>query len=337
MIYDPDAKYPVALHRSVGIIDTTKCNTFMTCPRKYFLNYVLGWSLESNHLVFGKAWHEALEYLILNGYDQQIPAFEKFLVEYMKTYKESEFNDFWPKTPDRAWRALKSYAERYKSDPHYFTPHEINGNMLTEIAGSVWISDEYELYFRMDAVMRDLDSGKLFFQEHKTGSSSYQFAEKWELAMQVYTYLYTLYCMFEVKDIKGGQINAVLFKKTKDSDARDAKDGLDRHFEFIRVPIYRAVHQLEAWMVRTQYWLDMIKFNFELLANEDPAAKVLRAFPMCTESCGNYGGCEYKPYCISLDNPLREHLEVGVPLGMNQKFWDPTEGEINVDLGRLKL
>ena len=46
-------------------VDSTKINTFLDCPRQYFFTYVLGWRSDrpNNHLVFGQAWHEAMEHL----------------------------------------------------------------------------------------------------------------------------------------------------------------------------------------------------------------------------------------------------------------------------------
>ena len=54
---------PVKAVPQFDIHDSTKINCFQTCPRKYFYKYVLGWSHEDAniHLVFGSAWHKAME------------------------------------------------------------------------------------------------------------------------------------------------------------------------------------------------------------------------------------------------------------------------------------
>ena len=70
------------------ILDSSKIQSYMRCPRKYFFNHILGWSLEeeeqgaleisssgllaapkseirkSEHLVFGTAWHHSMEHLL---------------------------------------------------------------------------------------------------------------------------------------------------------------------------------------------------------------------------------------------------------------------------------
>lgn len=338
MIVDRSLKYPIPIHASNDILDTTKLNGFMSCPRSFFYGYVMGWNKESNHLVFGKAWHEALEHMLLHGYDKTADAFNLFLKEYKKVYDADEFDDYSPKTVTRAMWALLTYADHYKGDQYDFKVHTgTDGKKLTECAGSVYISDEHLLYFRMDAILEDLATGQLYPQEHKTGSSTYMWVEQWDLAMQVFTYLYVMYCMFDAERVKGIQINGVIFKKTKDNETTDAKQGIGRHFEFLRPMIYKAPHQIEGWMTRTAYWMDMMRYNFDMLAKEDPSAKVMRAFPMATTSCTKYLGCEYKDFCNTWDNPIRAFNDYGTPLGWEEKFWDPTVGEIRNNLGEIKI
>jgi hypothetical protein len=235
--------------------------------------------------------------------------------------------------------ALLTYTDHYRNDLNEFEVHRLTptSEKLTECAGSVYISDEHLLYFRMDAILKDKQSGLLFPQEHKTGSSTYMWVEQWDLAMQIYTYLYVMYCMFNAEDVKGIQINGVIFKKTKDNDKTDQRDGIARHFDFLRPMIYKAPHQLEAWMVRTAYHMDMMRYNFDLLAQEDPNDKVMRAFPMVTTSCTKYLGCPYKDFCMSFDNPMKAARDYGVPLGWTKKFWDPTIGEIRNNFGEIKI
>jgi CRISPR/Cas system-associated exonuclease Cas4 (RecB family) len=60
-------------HETWQVLDATKLQTYMRCPRKFFFNYVLGWKSEipSNHLVFGSAWHMAMEVLLDKGYNSR--------------------------------------------------------------------------------------------------------------------------------------------------------------------------------------------------------------------------------------------------------------------------
>ena len=79
-------------HSSWNIIDSTKLNAFLECPRSYFYEYILGWRSEAPnlHLEFGKAWHLAMEHLILHGYDETSikDAYLKFHEHYRSHFPE---------------------------------------------------------------------------------------------------------------------------------------------------------------------------------------------------------------------------------------------------------
>ena len=343
LVINRDLTYPFDVHSSCDVVDSTKLNGFMTCPRSFFYNYVLGWQQENNHLVFGKAWHEAMEHILLSGPDGYKKesvhvAYAKFMDEYRKVYHEEDDELYSPKTPTRAAMALMTYVKHYANDWNLFEVVELDGKLLTEIAGSVPVG-KYELAFRMDAVVRHLRTGRVSPFEHKTGSSLYMWEEQWDLAMQVFCYLYVMYCLFDPQEVEGVLLNGVIFKKTKDNTATDAKHelGFGRHFEFVRPLITRQIHQMEAWITRTVYHLDMVRMHFDMLAEEDPGAKVMRAFPMVTTSCTKYMGCEYKNFCLNFDNPIKQFLKYQTPVGWEVKHWDPTIGEIRTNLGRVQI
>ena len=69
MPVDLTRDYPVPVSDCWSVLDPSKIKTFKQCPRQFFYEHVLGWrSKEPNlHLVFGEAWHQALEHLFNNG------------------------------------------------------------------------------------------------------------------------------------------------------------------------------------------------------------------------------------------------------------------------------
>ncbi|MBU2249242.1 MAG: PD-(D/E)XK nuclease family protein, partial [Gammaproteobacteria bacterium] len=95
-------------------IDSSKLKDFKRCPRYFFYRHVLGWQSQTpnNHLVFGSAWHEAMEYLLLNGYGDNsvIEAFDKFLAYYRQSFPPETDEMFKAKTPDNAFWTLAQYA-----------------------------------------------------------------------------------------------------------------------------------------------------------------------------------------------------------------------------------
>jgi len=80
----------------------------MDCARQYFFEYVLGWrsTAPNNHLVFGSAWHAAIEHILQKGYG----AVDEAVFIFMNTYREELPPDtdelYSPKTPSRADEAL---------------------------------------------------------------------------------------------------------------------------------------------------------------------------------------------------------------------------------------
>ena len=139
--------------------DPTKISTFMECPRKYFYSYVLGWRPEapSNHLVFGSAWHVAMEYLLTHDYSTHsvVEAHRGFMGEYRKTFGPETDEMFWPKTPNNALIALNAYAKRFERDLNEYNP------LYTEIAGKISLNDTQTLHFRMDSIVERKKDGKI--------------------------------------------------------------------------------------------------------------------------------------------------------------------------------
>ena len=85
------------LHPSVGVIDSTKIKGYLTCPRKFFFEHILGWKpIDSAHdLIYGQALHYALEYIYGQwkikgkpGYDGKdiINGFDIFLNHYRQSF-----------------------------------------------------------------------------------------------------------------------------------------------------------------------------------------------------------------------------------------------------------
>ena len=297
-------------HPTWKILDSSKWTTFMDCPRRYFWEYVLGWRSDApnNHLEFGTAWHDAMEYLLLNGYSDEcvIGAFDKFLAHYRDHFPESSDELYDPKTPRNALKALSLYAERYLSDLRDF---EV---LYTEAAGTVPVNEVQVLHFRLDSICRDTQ-GRHFSLEHKTGSRLSRFwTDQWPLSPQVGTYTHVMHCLYPSNDVWGVKINGTFFQKTK--------------IDFSRIPIRKTLSQMQQWLWNVNWWADQIAWQFESLTGhcsaDDP---VLMAFPQQPGVCTKYFGCPYHDFCLAWPNPL-QHLDE-IPAGFKYDFWDPSERE----------
>lgn len=304
--------------------DATKIKAFMKCPRFYFYSYVLGWRPEepSIHLVFGSAWHEAMEYLMLHGLSAESieGAYSLFETEYRKTYDPSMDLLNEPKTPANALRALVLYARNYKNDHLDF---EV---LHTEVAGSVLIGDD-PLFFKIDTVVRDKVTGRISSLEHKTTTSFSSFwLHQWRQNFQVGTYTYALRTWYSNENVDGVIINGAMIKPPPRVKLNGELYANSRDCEFQRVPARMNETKVNDWVSQAAYWLAYIKAEFEALASCHPDDDVMRAFPKVTESCTQYGKpCPYIDFCVSQPNPLRYGNEV--PIGMAVEHWDPREAQ----------
>ena len=313
--------YPVEQHPTWGIQDSSKTQEFMDCPRKYFYHYVLGWDSDTpnNHLVFGSAIHDALEHLLLNGYDTNsiAGAIDAFLLTYRKEFPEETDALFSPKTPERVMYALAEYTNVYRND------HKEFDVLFTEIAGTVPLSEDRVLHFRQDAICKGPEG--YFSLEHKTTGAtiSRAWSQQWPLKTQVGTYTHVLYCLYPPEEVFGVKINGLGFLKTK--------------FSFERIPISKSLKAMQVWLWNTLYWLDQIQWNMELLKQCKESDELMMAFPMNTENCNKYWGCRYHDFCSAWPNPLRNCYEV--PIGLERRFWDPMERPVRhkVEMGKMEV
>lgn len=316
-----------------NIQDSTKVISFMTCPRMYFYEYVLGWQPEtpSNHLAFGIAWHKAMEVLLAEGYgaEQVLKAHREFLHVYRGYYGPETDELFHPKTPDNALIVLANYANKYKNDHRDFDVLHI------EIGGRIAVNVDQTLYFRMDTICED--SQGHFSLEHKTASSFYMWENQWPLSIQVGTYTHVLHCLFPNEEIVGVKMNGVAFKKIKkawDQIAKGEKLTVDPPFDFLRLPIRRSRAQMNTWLWTVQYWLDQIHANFNWLADCSPDEPLLTAFPMNSTNCTKYNGCPWQDFCNAWQNPLARCEEP--PLGHVVRHWDPSAEEVKTEISIIE-
>lgn len=298
-------------HSSWNIIDSTKLNTFLECPRSYFYEYILGWRPESPnlHLEFGKAWHIAMEHILIHGYDENsiAAAYLLFLEHYRKFFPETMDDVNEPKTPSNALKALVQYCTIYKDDK--FIPK------YTEIAGTVPIDDKRVLHFRMDSILEI--EGMIRSREHKTGSQlSRQWIDQWSLSLQVGTYNHVLYCLYPHEEVWGVEINGTFFQKKEN--------------KFQRVPARPNIGMMNSWHWTVLHIFNMIDFETNRLMDVKESDPVMQAFPCNPTNCTKYFGCRYHDFCMAWSNPLQRCDEV--PQGFKEEWWNPAEEETTANI-----
>lgn len=276
----------------------------MDCPRKFFFSYVLGWrNSEPNiHLIFGSAWHEAMEHLMNHGYDHDnvLLAYGKFLEIYKAEYPMG-MDVHAAKTPENALQALGEYARNWRHADDFET-------LYTEVAGTVPVDEETVIYWKTDSIIRD-KAGYYWSLEHKTtGRKTKAWLSKWHGKVQAGTYTHVLNVMFGQENVKGIKINGAILRKSSN--------------EYIRIPVRLTKKQMQQWLWEVRHWLAQIEWNFIQLAECKESDDVMNAFPRNGESCGKFG-CPHPHLCNNMTNPLQRQEKP--PLGYAQEFWNPAE------------
>ena len=304
-VSDLDLPAPLEYHPTMDVNDSSKIQAFMDCPRGFFFRYIAGLESEepNKHLVFGSAWHEAMEYLMINGLSNEsvMNAYEKFMDTFLEGYPNEMMHDeLAPKNPEYALKALAAYAVEYRDYD------KDNETLITEIAGTVPISPERVIHAKVDTVIRAPDG--IWSLEHKTtGRNSRPWREKWDLIVQTGTYTHLINALYPDEQVQGVKINGTVFTKSRGHD-------------FLRIPVRKTASDMQEYLWEVNHWLDLMEWNYKELAQSSVSEPVMMAFPKNSQSCSKFG-CRYPGMCSNMCNPL-QHLDEE-PLGYQKNFWDP--------------
>lgn len=310
--------YPLPWNDNWMIVDASKMTEFLACPRKYFYRHVLGWksTAPNNHLIFGHAWHKAMEHLLLTKFQDVEGAVMLFMADYRATFPPGTDELFNPKTPAKADEAIRFYAQKFKDEAKEW---EV---LYTEIAGTVMITSEHVMHFRMDTILRDVRNNLKFSLDHKTGSRKGRtWTDKWALGVATGLYTHVLYCLYPREEVKGLMYRGTFFYKKNPPEFED-------------VPCWKTLNQMQVWLWNTVYWYNLMRTQYELLSQATIDDEVLMAFPINPESCTQYFGCPYHDFCTAWHNPLTRCQEP--PMGFEVVFWNPEDEESNVKMEGLK-
>ena len=315
-------KSGVAFHPSMDIHDASKVQTFMDSPRKYFFKFILGWEPEGSnvHLVFGSAWHEAMEHLLLslNGDDPYsnraiIEAWDKLHAVFSASFpNEMSWGDHGAKEPGNALKALTEYTQKWIGDIKRYR------TLFTEVAGSVPISDENDrvIYYKLDSVLEDLDKNGIRSEEHKTtGRLTQAWRDQWEIILQPMIYNHALRSIFQDYNVLGVTINGAILRKKGN--------------EFLRFPVAKSDAMMSEGLWKLNHYLDMIEWYTQNMMETSPEDDVMPAFPCNGTSCSKFG-CAFSSFCGHWANPL-QHAD-NPPLGFTRKFWDPMRQDRKVTM-----
>jgi len=320
---------PLKEQKEWKIIDSSKIETFLDCPRKYFFEHILGWKLNlPNHdAYFGESWHKAREHQLRYGYNDIEGAYNAFIEHYRKEFPPDTDNLYRPKDPTGVLNALMKFSEERSSDLIENEVVEIDGTKMLEISGTVPVDSKRVLHYRLDSIMRRKSDGKIFSWDHKSAKRFSRFwRDKFQLSIQNGTYTHCLYCMFPIEQVLGVEFCGTSFSYLTRGGSKNSK-GYNITLE--RVPAFKTPDQMNTWLWTVVDILDSIEREMNRLFESSENESILMSFPMRPNNCTKYFGCAFHDYCISWPNPLQRCEEP--PIGFKVEFWDPSKIESSVE------
>ncbi len=295
-------------HPTWAIIDSSKLQTYQSCPRLFFFKYILGWSTErtSHHLVFGESWHRAMEHILIHGYNVKAVTEASNIAEeyYRQHFSAMTDSERGVKIPGNIPVALADYIKNYALDKF-----EV---LHTEISGVVPVSEDRLIHFRMDSILRDpMYQNKITSLEHKTGSRKGVF-ETYTTNIQSGTYNHVLQSAYEIDEVYGVIFNGVILYKTQEPF-------------FQRVPNRRNGDSMAEWLWTVNHLMDRLEWDMSELDETSDEEQVMPCFHKNTQNCNQYGQCTFYDFCHVWSNPIQYSDEP--PFGFKIDRWDPSERE----------
>lgn len=284
--------------------DSTSLSSFVTCPRKYYLSMLQGWTSEqrSVHLVFGGHYASALEH-----YHKHIAAGVSHNDALRLVVREALENTWdrekmvpqdWlhaSKTRDTLIRSIVWYLEQFKDDPMK-TVILSDGRAAVEYSFSIDLNNEYVYCGHIDRLVTYGDNDDIYVQDQKTTGAQItpRFFEGYSPDYQMTGYTWAGQIIFAMP-VKGVVIDAAYIAV-----------GFTA---FGRQPITRSDRQLEEFRSEVLHYIGLAK-----------ACHESGYYPMNRTACGNYGGCEFKRICSAVPG-VRENLLQGSYKKRDR--WDP--------------
>jgi len=310
--------------------DNTRISAFKKCPRFFYYRHVRDWTRGTNSaLVFGGAWHEAMDCVWALLCDKETShtteeIVDRAMVEFMgKWYKDGmenpeemdsiDLDNLRTNRPDIAREMLFEYigTRRNLLQRDDFTLLEI------EKPFAVPLDPNDPSLFYVGRIDKTFDfQGNIIAGEHKT-TSLYskstgirpQYLSSYSPNSQIDGYLYAGNIEFGPR-FKSIWIDIALKHKTI-------------HDTFVFLPIERQNTHLDSWLWEIHYWIGQIEANKEALMiteSERGQQKYMAAFPKNTNSCMDFNTeCTFMDLCKMWTNPTEKET----PNGFKEEKWEP--------------
>lgn len=288
--------------------DATSLELLKTCPRKYYLSIISGYttSEENVHLTFGILYHQAqdlFERLLAEGNSR-----ESATIKCTRYLLESTWNE----KLSRPWDS---------GNP--------NKNRFTLVRSFVWYLDHYkddaaktlifdgrpavELSFQYQTSKTSLDGEPFLICGHmdklaEIGSQTFVFdhkTTKYNVLAQEFFEFYSPDNQMSLYSFAG----KIIYNTETRGCVIDAAQVMVGFTRFRRGFAQRTLNQINEWYLElTEFWLPLA---------ETYARK--QYWPMNDTACGRYGGCQFRSICGKDPKARPEWLAAG----FKTRAWDP--------------
>ena len=297
--------------------DSTSLGALKTCPFKYFLSVILGYSgKKKDALEFGIAFHSAMQkyhYAKAEGASHK-DSIVAALREGIRSFSETDPDTGLIRIYESGTKERNLYA-LLRAIVWHLDHHNDNG-FREDICKTVVLDNgkpAAELSFRfspdlnlpaeftelylcghMDHVVTHNDS--LYIKDYKTCKSlSSNYFDQYNPDNQMTLYTLAGNIVFGLP-VRGVIIDAI---------------QLGVHFaRFQRGYSYRTPEQLEGWLEDTEFWL-----------HQAHTCASRNHWPQNDKSCNMYGGCEFRAVCSA---PYSLHKQL-LDSQFTQRTWDPLQ------------
>lgn len=266
-------------------LDNTAMSAYMTCPREYYFSMVLHRRHKGKAppLVFGSAWHKAMEVRYKGG--------DINLVRYAVTQAwegHDQPDDY--RTLNRVILDYDRYCRQYGEDPSQEDGKTLGsqGEMMVELSTNA--QDELLIHPWAGKLDRIIElTGLVYPEDHKTTSRmDKHFFRQFELSNQMMGYTRLGKFLLPSKPVVGVRINVshVLTADTK----------------FYRQLVTFGPQQLERWANVMNHWMSRIAEDYTKLDGERPLIPPDDVFVQHfgDNACSRkFGMCAYHQVCSS--------------------------------------
>lgn len=296
--------------------DSTSLKLADECPRKYFYTMIEGWYQpdKSYHLLFGGHYATALEHFykhVALG-DSVDEALEKVVLEALEntweyetetteegiTYRVAGTGKPW-ESPDTAKtranliRTIVWYVDQFAGEAIKVMTLP-DGRPAVEYSFTLDVDDGFQFAGHIDRLV-ELGNDPYVMDQKTTGATITQrFFEQFNPDIQMSMYTFAGRAIYHIP-VKGVII-----------DAAQIAVGFTR---FERGFTFRTEGQLNEWYDNTMHLVETMRSH-----------TLEHHFPMKTSSCGNYGGCPFRPVC-GRDQSVRKNFLLAT--FKQGPTWDP--------------